>query len=134
MKHVMSLSYQPKIRAVFSGVCKQTIRRGNRFRVGDEILLHTWTGKPYRSPWGERLRVVVTRVDVISVEENGYRCDGGRSWVGWDSVIADMVAGRDGIASGVELRDVLKRLNNIKYFDGQTFQIICWETIEEASP
>lgn len=28
-----------------------TIREGHRFKVGDEIIPFTWSGKPYRSKW-----------------------------------------------------------------------------------
>lgn len=39
-KHVMSIAYPYKIDAVQDGRCTQTIRKGRRFAVGDEILIH----------------------------------------------------------------------------------------------
>lgn len=39
-KHVMAMTYEPKIPAICDGRCRQTIRKGRRFSVGDEVLIH----------------------------------------------------------------------------------------------
>ena len=38
MKKILPLTYDPKIQAVLEGRCRQTIRLGSRFAVGDEIM------------------------------------------------------------------------------------------------
>jgi len=53
------LTYQPKIEAVKAGTCRQTIRYWNPKQPlpnpeEDTITIFTWSGKPYRSPWGWR--------------------------------------------------------------------------------
>ena len=57
--HVKSFTYEPKIEGVRRGEIRQTIRpKGKRpVEVGDRILFHGWTGRPYRSPWSWRLPV-----------------------------------------------------------------------------
>lgn len=37
-KHVMAMTYEPKKEAVFDGRCTQTIRKGDKVSIGDEIL------------------------------------------------------------------------------------------------
>lgn len=75
--HVMGLTYGPKIDAVFSGECHQTIRlvRSDApWNVGDKLILHTWTGRPYRSPWGRRLDARIAALGYIYCEKG----------IGWD--------------------------------------------------
>ena len=56
--HILSMTYGPKIAGVMDGSIRQTIRHTERIKVGDKLILHTWTGKPYRSPWGKgRMRL-----------------------------------------------------------------------------
>lgn len=53
-KYNLPLTYAPKISAVLSGECTQTIRVGNKFQVGDLISFHGWEGRPYHSKWSFR--------------------------------------------------------------------------------
>jgi hypothetical protein len=48
----------------------QTIRpfRRNPLKVGEELSLRVWTGKPYRSPQREIAQVVVARVRIVQIE------------------------------------------------------------------
>ena len=39
-KHVMAITYPPKIEPVKDGRCTQTIRKGSKVSVSDEILFH----------------------------------------------------------------------------------------------
>ena len=56
MKHVLALTYEPKIPDVKSGRCNQTIRPcGQRLRRKDDLIMfHGWSDKPYRSKWNWR--------------------------------------------------------------------------------
>lgn len=57
MKHILPLTYEPKIPDVRSGKCTQTIRPVSDVKhkqVGDLIMFHGWKGKPYRSKWNWR--------------------------------------------------------------------------------
>jgi len=53
-KYTLPLTYAPKIPAVLSGRCTQTIRLERKFRARDLIMFHGWEGKPYRSKWSFR--------------------------------------------------------------------------------
>lgn len=66
--HILSLTYKPKIDPVFKGQIRQTIRTYNPGKPkmpGDKILLHEWTGKPYRSPWGRRFEGTVAETIIL---------------------------------------------------------------------
>ncbi len=121
-KHVRAMTYQPKIDAVFSGVCTQTIRPGHDVAVGDEILFHTWTGKPYRSKWGKRLRVRVKEVIDIVMKPDGIVVDGAIH--SWNSEYVNHLAELDHIdpPTGQELRNVLCEYNSEQF----EAQIIRW--------
>lgn len=57
MKHILPLTYEPKIPDVRSGKCTQTIRPISYTKpkqVNDLIMFHGWSGKPYRSKWSFR--------------------------------------------------------------------------------
>jgi hypothetical protein len=111
------MTYAPKIERVFSGEITQTIRRWwpgqPKKMIGDDLLIHTWEGKPYRSKWGKRLYGIVTYAEIVdllnlSVEE------------------LDELAILDGIVppNGEELKRTLARLNH-GCLSGD-YQIIRW--------
>ena len=57
MKHILPLTYEPKIPDVLSGKCTQTIRPisyTKEKKVNDLIMFHGWSDKPYRSKWSFR--------------------------------------------------------------------------------
>lgn len=62
--HIKALTYGPKIQAVKSGRCNQTIRplTSRQVTVGDRLLLHTWADKPYRSKWDWQKKFMVIAV------------------------------------------------------------------------
>ena len=57
MKHILPLTYEPKIPNVLCGKCTQTIRPisyTKTKKVNDLIMFHGWSDKPYRSKWSFR--------------------------------------------------------------------------------
>jgi len=69
--HIMSMTYGPKIEGVRNGTIRQTIRKYNPkrpFKLGDKLLIHGWSGKPYGSPWSWRMESVVTELDHLWVD------------------------------------------------------------------
>jgi len=125
-KHVMAITYAPKEAAVQSGECCQTIRKGDKVSVGDEILFHGWSSRPYRSPWSWQKRITVRDVMQTQIKYDlGIKLHGG--WAKWSSLIVNTVAAADYISSatGLELRDVLFG-HNSRNVTASTYQIIRW--------
>ena len=111
------------------GVCQQTIRIGASVEVGDRILFHGWTGKPYRSKWSWRIRVYVTEAIPVHFNHEGVWLD--RKRYEWRDRIICEIAARDYIAQcgqplGLCLRDVIYGLSGKKLrMDGMYYgQII----------
>ena len=123
-KHVMAITYQPKIKPVLDGRCTQTIRAGRKASVGDEILFHGWEGRPYRSKWSWRKRVTVIQEFSITVVDEGLWC---LEFHNWNSAFVDMMAHDDFIdpPTGESLRDVLFGLNGAPKEPAE-YQIIRW--------
>jgi hypothetical protein len=137
---VKAITYKPKIEAVFDGRCTQTIRKGDKVRVGDIITFHEWAGKPYRSKWGRRITV-----EVIAIQNMVLDC----CWLhfgcgplyfgtaGWGTQDADRIAKLDFIdpPTGIELRELLSGRSpnsphkNQKDWEG-VYQIIRWKKVE----
>lgn len=130
-KLVMAITYQPKIEPVKDGRCKQTIRMGGKVSINDEILFHGWAGKPYKSKWDWRKRVVVTNVESIYISESVicFYVSNKKDFVGksWDSFWAGSLAIQDFIdpPTGEALRDVLFKLNGAPA-EPEEYQIISW--------
>ena len=130
-KWVKSMTYPPKIDAVRSGECRQTIRKGDKVSVGDSILWHGWEGRPYRTPWSWRMRVTVTEAipvlvdynDGVGVFDTTYNL---HRWYAWDCAQINDLAKRDCIDPpiGLALRDVLAGLNG--RMSGAEYQVIRW--------
>ena len=128
-KHVMALTYEPKIKPVQVGECRQTIRKGKKFKVGDQIRLHGWSGKPYRTPWSWEAVHILQHVENILVHARGivfidalvrWECE-------WEDGPLDDLARLDFIdpPSGLALRDVLFGLNGAPD-EPEEYQIIRW--------
>lgn len=144
-KHVMALTYKPKIEAVKNGTCGQTVRLLHKGpdplpqditkrlkRPGDEILMHTWEGKPYKSKWGWQGRLVLSEVLEI------YYMDGWR-WSIFDEghgshcyplnryELLDIVK-RDHIDPPTieEWERTLMRLNGMDSLEDTDWEVIRW--------
>ena len=132
-KHILAMSYKPKIEKVFLGICCQTIRiqRKKPFEVGDTATIFEWSGKPYHSRWGRRLEVEITDVediiiydDIVRRRVNEYECEN----VLWSEL--DFLAEADYIEppTGEELKKVLTGGKKIPQ-EGIKMQIIRWREI-----
>jgi hypothetical protein len=105
MKKILPLTYEPKIDGVINGTIRQTIRKGWKYKVGDQIAFHGWEGAPYRSKWSFRTGYFTLKevIDIV-VEDSGIiKIATGHEWV------LDRIARLDGIdpPTGEALRDVL---------------------------
>jgi hypothetical protein len=138
MRYVMAFTYEPKIERVRRGEISQTIRPKWKVALGDRILLHGWTGKPYRSKWSWRLSVTVSHVENIYAFADGIKIDINGAWIffPWDSERADTIAALDGIEppTGIALGKLLTNMHRLlpRHRYGPTdyrpnFQIIAWK-------
>jgi len=131
--HTMAITYPPKIEAVFSGKCRQTIRLLKIRSIkeeGDTILFHDWSGKPYRSKWGRRLKVTVTEVFSLYYERGAWRShpydmDPGLTYT---RQFMEELAKRDLIDPPTRecLEMVLAKLNDLNTLEGTEWQVIRW--------
>jgi hypothetical protein len=132
--HILAITYQPKVEGVRNGTIRQTIRAfnpENPRKVGDKLLLHGWSGKPYRSPWNWRREEKVTQVFEIEcyadyfIDEENYVCNWGIN-DGWGR--PSTLARLDGISppTGLELKHVLESYHG-KFTDKPVqMQVIRW--------
>ena len=126
------MSYKPKIKAVRSGRCRQTIRKGSKYAVGQRRWIFAWSRKPYRSTWAWKMLVEITNVDEMEVDDDGVQLWPTAPFCDWsDSAVVD-VARRDFIdpPTGEELCATLRRLHG-KEWEGP-YRIITWKPIEAA--
>ena len=136
-KHVMSMTYMPKIEAVQEGRCTQTIRsmRKKEIEVGDSILFHGWGGKAYYSEWNNKMRVTVKEVLHCIVTDNWVKVEGNET-VPWNHPSINELARRDFIEkpTGMSLRNVLFTLNGGKPpTEPVRYQIIRWNVDWKAT-
>jgi hypothetical protein len=132
----LPLTYQPKIEPVLLGTCRQTIRKGWKKQVGDQIRFFVWTGKPYRSK-----QIDLTEYELLVQVVNCKIFPGGitRYWphqtmktimspecfMPWTKY--DCLAQKDGIVppTGEELGRILSHYNKIPA-QGIEAQILRW--------
>lgn len=133
-KHVLSMTYAPKINAVQDGRCTQTIRRRGTIKAGDSIMFHGWSGKAYRSKWNDKMRVTVTEVIHCLASTEGLKFENTKT-IPWDDIIIDIIAQRDFIdpPTGLALRGVLFELNGGAPSTPVECQIIRWEIDRKAT-
>lgn len=145
--HIVSLTYRPKIEAVKSGACNQTIRVHNERKpkkAGDKLILHTWEGMPYRTKWDWRLETSIESVWLLKTPEpyvdlngnpnlhaNSYRIsfDNGDSWEHiFDERLTELAAA-DHIEnpSKETLEKTLSTLNNLSDLSGMIWDVIRWK-------
>lgn len=130
MKHVLALTYKPKIADVRDGICTQTIRPcGQRpKRKNDLIMFHGWSGRPYRSKWNWRTPywkitdVIPIQIRSDCVMINPWVVDIERKMK--QEEIEDL-AERDGFNTYHEMHQEFKRMYK-KRLDDMVFEIIRW--------
>ena len=110
MKKILPLTYEPKIDGVINGTIRQTIRKGWKYKVGDQIAFHGWEGKPYRTPWNFRTGYFTLEkvIDVVIFSDGIQTVTPfGKFFHGWEDL--NIAAELDGIdpPTGEALRDVL---------------------------
>lgn len=134
-KHIMSMTYAPKIDAVQDGRCTQTIRtmRKKEIKAGDSIMFHGWRGKAYRSKWNGQMRVTVTEVIHCLASAEGMKFENTKT-IPWDDIVVGIIAELDFIdpPTGLALRDVLFKLNGAPSTP-ERYQIIRWMVDWEAT-
>jgi hypothetical protein len=134
--HSLPMTYEPKIPAVFAGRCTQTIRVGRKYAKGDSLLIFEWTGQPYRSKWGRRLKAKVVLALPVLLGPNGVYCDYGDhiKWFGWGTFFANSIATLDGIdpPTGEQLKAVLEAYHGPFPPEGVEAQIVRWEPEERS--
>ena len=138
-KWIKAFTYEPKIKAVRAGLCSQTLRVGRSIAIGDEILFHGWSGKPYRSSWDWRLRVRVVEVVPISFSWDAFIFEGEK--LSWDNPVVNVIAERDyikdcGLPLGVCLRNVIytvggSKMKKDKVFEAQIIRFTPVKTIDD---
>lgn len=82
-KHNIALTYKPKIEAVLNGRCRQTIRVGHRFEVGDLVSFHGWEGLPYRSKWSFRTPYFELKTVINADFNKKYGMYVAGTWYNW---------------------------------------------------
>jgi len=128
----IALTYEPKIEAVKTGTCVQTIRlvgKSGPKQVGDLISFHGWADRPYHSSWSWRMPYKeITVAENILISLNGWGKEIADA-VEWNHPLTDLMARFDGIVppTGEALRDVLILKNGNIPICGVAAQIIRWK-------
>lgn len=133
-KHVLPLTYVPKIQDVRDGVCTQTIRPlGTRPKVvGDLVMFHGWTNGRY-SKWSWRTPYwTITTVFEIKIlddcmigrprSKSRFQCEASYTIEGCD---ADDIAVRDGFKCYEEMYQQFKKMYGHQ-LEKLLFQVIRW--------
>ncbi|MDD1695124.1 MAG: hypothetical protein LUQ71_10410 [Methanoregula sp.] len=128
----IALTYMPKLRGIIDGTIRQTIRTTTRFKEGDQIAFHGWSGKPYRSPWSFRTNPFrLVRVDNFIIFPRGIKTEIDIDVLPWEHGLCDQLAILDGIVPednetmGQAFGRVINSLNTIPEA-GVKAQILRW--------
>ena len=126
-KHILPLTYKPKIPDVRSGKCTQTIRPVSDVKhkqVGDWIMFHGWSGKPYRSPWSFRTPYwKIIYVSPIYFEDDSIFSVLPERELSLED--CENIAVQDGFVNSIHLLEQFESMYGDKMFD-ITFEIIRW--------
>lgn len=129
--HIMSLTYAPKIEAVKAGKINQTIRLKRSLvpkQVGDDLILHTWKEKPYRSKWDWRLKTKIVYMDELSYLSGRWWLNDGSECSCVEDEVMNAYARRDGIVPETKtaLEATLMRLNGLTSLEYTLWDVIGW--------
>lgn len=141
MKHILPLTYEPKIPDIINGRCNQTIRPKSEIKpkkIGDWVMFHGWSGKPYRSSWSFRTPYwKITDVYDVSFVYDGSPFDYYYliRQIPWRSKAdfyplsldeAECIAVRDGFDSFEQMVNQFKKMYGDEFID-MIFTIIRWD-------
>ena len=130
----LPLTYQPMIKPVLRGKCRQTIRPGNKKKIGDLIRFYVWSGRPYRSKQTD-LTEYQPLIDVINILilDGGIVFNYDQKYTTflvhpWNSKKCNDLAARDFIVppTGEALREVLISIDGKIPAEGIQAQILRW--------
>ena len=159
MKHIKPMTKKGKMTQVIDGEITKTIRpftlkdicdRSKHkslpskpiklIKKYDEILFYEWLGKPYRSKWGRRHRVIVTKITFIKMYKEGinFKAKVNNNFIRtvninrWEEL--DNLAIEDGFKSGKEMGEWFNERYLLESFDDneirtnaqKIFYIIDW--------
>jgi len=135
VKHILPLTYKPKIKNVRNNKCTQTIRPLSDSRpkkIGDLVKFHGWSGKPYRSKWGWQTNYfkILDVFDIVFKKGNKHdifleRTDG--TYMSYQDM--NLLAVQDGFNSFEDMLAYFQEQYN-ELFD-MTFQVIRWRKNEK---
>jgi hypothetical protein len=101
---------------VASGAKPHTIRLRARCKPADRLSLRTWTGKAYRSRQRIIREVTCTRVDPVTITDEGISIYGA-------ALNAEAVAKADGFASWADMRAWFSDVHGLPFHG----QLIGWQ-------
>lgn len=130
--HITAITYEPKIKKVLDLDVRRTMRKTRKFKSGQHVLIHGWSGRPYRSKWSWRMKVHLITVlnfhlskECISIMDDDWKV---ADMISWSSETANGMAFLDGVEGGGEgLKKSLKKLNG-RNWQG-SYQMIVWGPI-----
>ena len=132
MKHILPLTYEPKILDVREGGCTQTIRPlnpTNQKSVDDWVMFHGWSDKPYRSKWNWRTFYwsIIEVIDVC-VKPDGLVIPDPEHYLSKEE--SNKIARLDGFKDYNELYQQFVKMYGDVFndpFDHKFFQVIRWD-------
>ncbi len=94
-----------------------TIRKGNRWKVGEMASLRVWSGKPYRSKqFTIAPDVKISKIYTFEIKKKGFYIN--------DKKIGSLTAVDVSINDGLDYKDFLSWFKFPKPFRGQ---VLCWD-------
>jgi len=136
-KHVLPLTYKPKIEEVKTGRCTQTIRPVSNSKskeINDLVMFHGWGGRPYYSSWSWRTKYSriysvfdVKFIKYKTLEVNLFDDEFKQP----DDVFVYEIARRDGFPDFFSMFLEFRRMYGDKMFDN-SFRVIRWKRIDDT--
>ena len=131
MKHILPLTYEPKIPDVISGKCTQTIRPMSNKKEkskGDFVMFHGWAGKPYRSKWSFRTPYwELTEVITVDIREHAMGYYEGNTLMGINTEIINSVAMADGFIDYEHMYNQFVKMYGKRFLENNKFQVLQWK-------
>ena len=132
MKHILPLTYEPKIPDVRCGKCTQTIRPKSETKPKhqfDLVMFHGWEDRPYRSCWNWRtpywlIKDVRTNLKITSTQIVSFPDTSLEDILTQEQ--SDEIARLDGFKDYSEMFQQFKKMYGNKLND-LLFTLIRWE-------